>query len=213
MRDRHWLRLLDLTGLPFDRSTDQLFLNVLVEDYRIVNHKDFISMVSTEATQEAALELLLEKVVDKWRGVEFSVNGYKETKDTFILGDVEEVMLVLEDSMVLVLTITSSRFVAGIKSEVERVERNLKLFSDTLDEWIECQRQWLYLETIFAAPDIQRQLPAEARAFNQVDRQFKDIMRRTRDRPGALTAGTVPGLCETLHRQVTVLSCLVDEPL
>ena len=56
------------------------------------------------------------------------------------------------------------------RSEVEKVERNLRLFSDTLDEWLECQRQWLYLETIFSAADIQRQLPAEAKAFSQVVR-------------------------------------------
>jgi dynein heavy chain len=200
LRDRHWIRLLDLTGLPFDRSTDQLYLNVLVEDYNVVRFKELVAMVSTEATQEVALELLLDKVHDKWKDIELTVNGYKDTKDAFILGDVEEVMLVLEDSMVLVATITSSRFVTGIKGEVERVEKQLRLFSDTLDEWLECQRQWLYLETIFAAPDIQRQLPAEARVFNSVDKQFKDIMRRTRDRPGALLAGTLPGLWETLHK-------------
>lgn len=75
--------------------------------------------------------------------------GYKEQKDTYILGGVDEVMAVLEDSMVIVATISASRFVAGIRSEVERTERSLRMFSDTLDEWLECQRQWLYLETIF----------------------------------------------------------------
>ena len=54
------------------------------------------------------------------------------------------------------------------RSEVEKVEKSLRLFSDTLDEWLECQKQWLYLETIFSAADIQRQLPAEAKAFVQV---------------------------------------------
>jgi dynein heavy chain len=49
------------------------------------------------------------------------------------------------------------------RGEVEKTERQLRLFSDTLDEWLECQKQWLYLETIFSAADIQRQLPAEAK--------------------------------------------------
>ena len=53
-------------------------------------------------------------------------------------------------------------------AEVEKTEKQLRLFSDTLDEWMECQRQWLYLETIFSAADIQRQLPTEAKAFWQV---------------------------------------------
>ena len=36
------------------------------------------------------------------------------------------------------------------------------------DEWLTCQRNWLYLESIFSAPDIQRQLPSEAKMFMQV---------------------------------------------
>ncbi len=44
-----------------------------------------LPQVSTEATQEASLEAMLERVHDKWRGVEFTVNSYKEAKDTYIL--------------------------------------------------------------------------------------------------------------------------------
>jgi hypothetical protein len=36
------------------------------------------------------------------------------------------------------------RFVSGIRNEVEKVEKQLTLFSDTLDEWVGVQvwRQW-----------------------------------------------------------------------
>lgn len=66
------------------------------------------------------------------------------------------------------------------------MEKQLLLFSETLDEWIAVQKAWMYLEPIFSAPDIQRQLPVEAKAFFVVDKQFKDIMRKTKDRPNAL---------------------------
>lgn len=42
-----------------------------------------------------------------------------------------------------------------------------------------CQQSWLYLEVIFSAPDIQRQLPNEAKMFLVVDKAWKEIMRRT----------------------------------
>ena len=42
------------------------------------------------------------------------------------------------------------------------------LFSRTLDEWMKCQRNWLYLEPVFTTADIQRQLPQESGLFNQV---------------------------------------------
>ena len=56
-----------------------------------------------------------------------------------------------------------------------------------------CQRNWLYLESIFSAPDIQRQLPAEAKMFMQVDKSYKDIMRKVNKVPSAIRAGTQPG--------------------
>ena len=55
---------------------------------QIVTHKDTVGTISGEATQEAGLEVMLERVVDKWRGAEFSVNPYKDIKDGFILGEV-----------------------------------------------------------------------------------------------------------------------------
>ena len=85
------------------------------------------------------------------------------------------------------------RFVSGVKNEVERLDRQLHLLSDTLDEWLACQKDWMYLKTIFSAPDIQRQLPHEAKAFVAVDKQFKDVMRRTRERSNAMQAATAPG--------------------
>lgn len=51
--------------------------------------------------------------------------------------------------------------------------------------------QWLSLEPILTAADIQRQLPSEARAFTAVDRQLKEINRKARDRPNALQVGGV----------------------
>lgn len=42
-----------------------------------------------------------------------------------------------------------------------------------------CQQNWMYLEIIFSAPDIQRQLPVESKMFLVVDKSWKEIMRRT----------------------------------
>lgn len=33
--------------------------------------------------------------------------------------------------------------------QVEKVERQLNLFAETLDEWVTVQKAWMYLEPIF----------------------------------------------------------------
>ncbi len=65
-------------------------------------------------------------------------------------------------------TIKSSRYVTPIKIQVDDWDRRLVLFSKTLEEWTECQKKWLYLEQIFTAADIQRQLSQETKIFTQV---------------------------------------------
>eukprot|EP00899_Mesostigma_viride_P007437 jgi/Mesvir1/16695/Mv15092-RA.1 len=191
LKPRHWDKIEGIIGEP-GISGEGVTLGKLLE-LKVMQFKDALQNVSTEATQETTLEELLQKVAHKWQDIDLVIMPYKDYKDTFILGGIEDVIAALEDSMVTMTTITSSRYVAGIRHEVEKMEKQLKTFSETLDEWLACQKAWMYLESIFSAPDIQRQLPAEAKAFFTVDKQLKEIMWRTRDRSNALQAGTTPG--------------------
>uniref|UniRef100_A0A803U0S0 Dynein axonemal heavy chain 6 n=1 Tax=Anolis carolinensis TaxID=28377 RepID=A0A803U0S0_ANOCA len=93
---------------------------------------------------------------------------------------------VLLDCSINVATIASSRYVGPLKARVDEWQKQLSLFSQTLEEWLTCQRNWLYLESIFSAPDIQRQLPAEAKMFLQVDKSWKEAMRKVNRLPNAL---------------------------
>ncbi|GFR44385.1 hypothetical protein Agub_g5605 [Astrephomene gubernaculifera] len=198
LKERHWSKIFETIGQQIPR--DNTFTLQVLLDAKVQVWKDAISTISTEATQEMALEELLAKVSNKWVDLEFNVIPYKESKDVFILGGIEDIQIALEDSMVTMSTILASRFVAGIRPEVEKVERQLTLFADTLDEWVAVQKAWMYLEPIFSAVDIQRQLPVEAKAFFAVDKQLREIMRRTKDRPNALIAGTHPGVLETFQK-------------
>ena len=197
MKTRHWDKVQELIGVPIVR--DDAFTLQKILDLKAPTHGDAIGLISTEATQEQALEEMLHKVTAKWSDVCFSVVAYKESKDTFILGGIEEIMVALEDSMVTMSTIMASRFVKGIRETVEKVEAQLSLFGETLDEWLAVQKNWMYLETIFSAPDIQRQLPAEAKQFFAVDKQFRDVMRKTRENDNALRAGTTPGYLQSFQ--------------
>ena len=75
-----------------------------------------------------------------------------------------------------------------------------------LDEWLACQRSWMYLESIFAAPDLQRQLPAELKMFVGVDKAWKRLMRGVANDPDALKAGTAAGVLDELRAANHTLS-------
>jgi len=67
-----------------------------------------------------------------------------------------------------------------------------------MDEWLMVQRNWMYLEPIFAAPDIQRQMPLEYKTFEGVDKDFKFIMKRAAENPTCMRVGLIGGKKESL---------------
>ena len=212
LKPRHWEKIQDAIGKQLTRD-ESFTLGKLIEN-RVFDFKEEISTISAQAGSEASLEEMLSKVVKIWNEAEFIVTPYRDNKDVFILGTVEDIQTLLEDSQVTIATIRGSRFIGPIKAEVEKWEKMLSLFSETLEEWMNCQRNWLYLESIFSAPDIQRQLPDEARMFSQVDRSWKDVMRKVSRNPNAIKAGTMPGLLEIMQQNNVLLEqiqkCLED---
>jgi dynein heavy chain len=62
-------------------------------------------------------------------------------------------------------TMAGSRFVAVVREDVDIWDAKLNLVSELMDEWLTFQRNWSYLETIFSAPDIQKQMPMESKVL------------------------------------------------
>ncbi|KAH3860157.1 hypothetical protein DPMN_023048 [Dreissena polymorpha] len=203
LKQRHWDVIENVLEYKFTPE-DPLTLGKLT-DINAFKHAETLQEISGQASSEASLEGILRKVEDSWKTTEFVVLPHKDSKDVFILGGTDEIQQLLDDSNINIATISSSRHVGPIKSRVDEWQRQLDLFGKTLDEWLNCQRAWLYLESIFSAPDIQRQLPAEAKMFMQVDKSFKDIMRKVNKVPSAIRAGTQPGLLETFQNNNALL--------
>jgi dynein heavy chain len=191
LKTRHWLEINEIVGQEIVH--DETFTLKLLEDIGAFGQPEKLQEVGGSASSETALDAMLSKLEVAWKDIELPILAYRDSKDVFILGGLDEVQVLLDDSMVTISTIAGSRYCAPIKNRVDDMEHSLKLFGETLEEWIECQKAWMYLESIFSAPDIQRQLPAEAKMFLEVDKSFKDAMRKTYAFPNALRAGCTPG--------------------
>ncbi|CAG2054541.1 unnamed protein product [Timema podura] len=194
-----------------DRSTVHVVEAVRDECTSIHSAKEnSASIGSLKAKGKASTRIHLEFRLDRcmrrrWKTLEFVVLPHRDMKDVYILGGVEEIQQTVDESNINMNTIASSRHVGPIKPRVDEWIKQLDLFSTTLDVWLSCQQSWLYLESIFSAPDIQRQLPTEAKMFLIVDKSFKEIMRRTAKMPLAMQACTAPGVLETFNNNLDLL--------
>ena len=63
---------------------------------------------------------MLEQVESIWRSAVITVQPYRESKDVFILGNNEDLISKIDDTLLTVNNILASRFVEGIRPEVER---------------------------------------------------------------------------------------------
>ena len=141
IRPRHWERIFAGIGEAYD--PDAAFtLNQLVKA-GVIEKAELVSEVSGAASGESQIEESLESVAGSWTSVEFVVLNHRDTPGLFILGGLDDIFTLLEDSSVTLQTMMGSRFIMGVRDAVEEWDKKLRLLSETLDEWIALQRTWM----------------------------------------------------------------------
>jgi len=143
-------------------------------------HFEKVEEISAFACGEAAILKTVADISVTWEETSFTVRPYRDTKDRFFITEIDDLITTLEDNQMTIQTSMGSKYVAEIRDEVEQWEKRLGYISDVIDEWLVFQKSWMYLENIFNAEDIQKQLPSEAKQFMQVDKFWKDHMIRTK---------------------------------
>uniref|UniRef100_A0A4W5QKK9 Dynein heavy chain linker domain-containing protein n=1 Tax=Hucho hucho TaxID=62062 RepID=A0A4W5QKK9_9TELE len=154
LRQRHWEDIQSYIGRFFTKEDNFTLGNLL--DIKILQQSGLIGDISTTATNEATLESILYKVIDLWRSTDFRlITHQSDTSTVKIIASADDVMAQLEESQTTIMSIKASRYAEPIKYLIDEWERKLNQFSHTLEEWVMCQKRWLYLEPIFSAGGIQ----------------------------------------------------------
>jgi dynein heavy chain len=195
MKPRHWARI--FKAISMNSSTITI---LSLTNHNVFDVKDLVSEISGTASGEYALEQSVDKVTNAWQDLPLPVMNHRNQKDLWILADVSECITQLEDHSVQVQTMLGSRFVTGIRDKVEMWEQKIRLGADVIDEWLQVQRSWMYLESIFNAEDIQKQLPTESAKFKAVDKFWRETLRKVRQSyRNAMDAFHIPGLLPALR--------------
>eukprot|EP01018_Ginkgo_biloba_P007886 Gb_26557 [translate_table: standard] len=195
MRDRHWKRLGDLLGVELNVKSGFTLSQAL--ELGLHMHMAVVEEVSEFASKEYGVEVALDKMQSDWVGMKFEYAMWRDT-GTAILRGVDDLQTLLEDHIAKTQSMQASPYIGPFEDRVKLWLAKLNLVQEVLDEWVQCQQQWLYLEPIFGSEDIMQQMPVEGRRFKVVDISWRKIMDKLMKNPEALIVGTDEDLLKNL---------------
>ena len=81
--------------------------------------------------------------------------------EVFVINEVEKLFEMLDECLANINNILGSRYLKNARSKVEKLQQEILYSSDTIDNWLTCQKNWTYLENIFNSNDIKKRLAAK----------------------------------------------------
>uniref|UniRef100_A0AAR2LEL7 Dynein, axonemal, heavy chain 1 n=1 Tax=Pygocentrus nattereri TaxID=42514 RepID=A0AAR2LEL7_PYGNA len=194
MRSRHWALLSECIHMNVKPKANLTFSRCL--ELGLQQHVDEIAHVAEVASKEYAIEQALDKMQHEWSSVMFEVLPYKET-GTYILKSPDEASQLLDDHIVMTQSMSFSPYKKPFEERISSWESKLRMTQ--VDEWLTCQRSWLYLEPIFSSDDINRQLPLEGRRYQTMERTWRKVMKAANDNRQVIELCPDPRLLDSLR--------------
>ncbi|KAA0175572.1 hypothetical protein FNF27_02982 [Cafeteria roenbergensis] len=203
---QHHARAHALMGVDALARQDQVTVRELVTR-KVTEHSAELARLASEAVQEDVLSGMLVRVQEAWKEAELVALPFRDTRDSSLLGGIDAVYELLDESFVTLTAILGSRFVGRMRDRVVAEHERLQTVRAVLDDWASLQRKWMYLWPIFklGGDAIKTSLRAETKAFGVVDTAYKEVMKRVRDDSNALRACLRSGLKEALEKHGVTL--------
>lgn len=202
MKSRHWRILLG--KLRLGHNLQDVLLGG-VWDVDLIKNEKTVNEVLMTARGELILEEFLRKVREYWNGFELELVKYGN-KCRLIKGW-DDLFTKVDEDINNLSSMKMSPYYKVFEEEITPWDDRLQKMRIILDTWIEVQRRWVYLESIFfGSEDIKTQLSAEFTRFKSINNEFVTLMKKAASKPNIIEVMSIPNLSKTLERLAEMLS-------
>lgn len=149
IQQRHWEQIMTLTKTTFNLDPDLFYLRNLMEA-PLLPHREDIEEICISAVKEADIEKKLKVVVAEWEEKQFVFAPFK-TRGNLTLkpSATSEIIAAMEDSLMTLSSLLSNRYNAPFKTTIQTWVQNLSSASEVIENWLQVQSLWIYLEAVF----------------------------------------------------------------
>uniref|UniRef100_A0A7N6BNC5 AAA+ ATPase domain-containing protein n=1 Tax=Anabas testudineus TaxID=64144 RepID=A0A7N6BNC5_ANATE len=197
VRERHWVQLIRITQMNFIVTGNTTLKDLLALQLHLF--EDEVRNIVDKAVKEMALEKLVTEISHTWASMELSYEHHYQTTVPLLKCD-EELIETLEDHQIQLQAIFQSKHVDYFRFQVVELQKQLTVADSVLMVWMEVQRTWAYLESIFkGCDDICQQLPADAHKFQVIDAEFQELMLDSTQTRNVIEATNKPHLFDKLE--------------
>jgi dynein heavy chain len=190
MQDRHWKQIQTLTGSTLDMNPETFKLAALLDignkpgETSLLAVAEEIEDICGGSSKELQIETKLKSLAETWEQLKFSFNNFKN-RGPVILAPKElgEIMEALEESQMALGSMSSNRYSAPFREDLQYWLASLSTVSDVVEQWVQVQNLWIYMEAVFSSGDIAKQLPQEAKRFSGIDKNFMKVTAKALENP------------------------------
>jgi len=144
IRDRHWHQLMNATGVRFTMNEKTTLFDLL--NLNLHQHEETVREIVDKSSKEMGMEKMLKDLEQTWSSLEFETDKHGET---MLIRSSEDLVEVLEDNQVQLQNLMSSKYIAHFLEAVSGWQKKLSTTDTVMSLWLEVQRTWSYLESIF----------------------------------------------------------------
>lgn len=158
------------------------------------------------ADKECDIETKLHQVISDWSKVNIQLAPFKTRGELLLKGaETMEIVALLEDSSMVLNSLAANRYNKVFKKEILLWLNKLNKSSEIIEKWLMVQGLWVYLEAVFVGGDIAQQLPAEAKRFANIDKNYVRLMLRAREMQNVVE------ICTGDDTMCTMLPYLIEQ--